>query len=322
MHSPSPSRTKKTMHRTGFLRGWFCTAYLHLSNRFGNRAAYQRMIADAQYILDPDRDEENMPYWAASEVLDGSETLEELNIAKNRFEGRIYRNRPMQKRWEEMIHVAREATPKGAYAHFEQTTGHSILELPQTVERNSIPPMVLQHWFKEVRGKVSVWAPPIPRLLGVNGRMVVATFACYLFLVSFEADQLSTTPQQILHEFPQYSWVDLGRTPRGAYVWRDNHVSWNYVDAMYKLRKAQASIWAFVPGVRRSMMDEGILALENAIAFQREGGLVYSEALMMLANAYAISGQSEKAMEMLQEVIDEGYTQRVDAQKLKIRLLR
>jgi FimV-like protein len=51
-----------------------------------------------------------------------------------------------------------------------------------------------------------------------------------------------------------------------------------------------------------------------------EGGYVYSEALMMLAKAYLDAGQEEKAVPLIEEVIEMGRRKAVEARILKFRL--
>lgn len=294
-----------------------------LFSGFGNTETIKPVVRAGRHIMDADADEQNMPFWAVQEVEGQSLRLPGLETARTRFMRRVFGNYALRRRWESMLSSVKKVESENVFAHFEQTTGHSVFDLPVNSQRVFRRSTKRTTWRPQVSGAVdgalkgSFLTPYRPRL---NGRVLAGTFAVYLLLLVVGAQESRLDTMKVIHGVPEYSWVDLGRTPRGGMINRDTLVSWKYVDALRRLRLARTSVWGFFPGIEDDLLQDGIMAMETAVAFQWEGGYVYSEALLMLAKAYLDAGQEEKAVPLIEEVIEIGRRKAVEVQILKFRL--
>ena len=152
--------------------------------------------------------------------------------------------------------------------------------------------------------------------------MVATAVSAYLVLIMAGSWSPRLDPAEFTQGLQEYSWLELGATPRGRYIPREFYVTRRYKVALNKLQKVNTSILGYVPGFKQDLLNEGILELEDAIAFQRMGGYVYPQAILFLADAYIRAGQVEKALPLIDEVIARNQRRSYEARVMREKLRR
>ena len=282
---------------------------------FKERAQYQQMGS----LMSPSHDEASFPYWVAEAVIEPENDLPELVVARNRFMRRIRSSREKLIEWKQSIIRAQSLNSEHVFDHFAAITGHSIadLEACKTVRLPSAKPSVVSEKAYKALGLSAFTTMTSTRLNRMGSKVIASAVSAYLVLIMVGSWTPSIDPMEYTKGLPEYSWLELGANPRGYYIPREFYVTRRYKVALNKLLKANTTVFGYLPGFKQDLLNEGILEMEDAVDFQRMGGYVYPQALLFLADAYIRAGQVEKAVPLIEEII-----QRNERRALEARLLR
>jgi len=162
----------------------------------------------------------------------------------------------------------------------------------------------------------------VKKMRRAGSRAAVSAVSVYLILIMMGSWEPAVDAVGITSRVPEYSWLELGSTPRGRITPTDYYVTQRYKEAVRKLRKVNTSVLGYLPGYRKDLLNDGITEMQRAIAFQRTSGYVYPEALLLLADAYLKAGQPEKAIPLVNQVIERNEHQATEARHLRSKLRR
>lgn len=153
-----------------------------------------RLLSDARFLADPDRDEEAAPFWMAG-TPEGSGSM--LGALRERFQNRLRRKEELRQEWTSLEERRSGLAPEqSAQEHFEYLTGHRVsdFEWPEAT-----PP------------------PRAGRQMVVASRKQVAGVACVLLallvpllLTSQPTDPFSTETTSL----SGYHWDEVGERTR------------------------------------------------------------------------------------------------------------
>ena len=277
----------------------------------------------ANSLADPTQDESSISFWAADAVMEPENDLPELILARTRFMTRVQSCMNRQSKWTLLVSRAKSLNTDQVFDHFSAVTGHSVKDISACAAHQvevRRPSVVSESAFASL-GLAAFKTVTRSNLQKAGSRAVATAVSAYLVLIMVGPWTPRVDPAKIIHGLPEYSWLELGATPRGRYIPREYYMTRRFKVALSKLQKANTSILGYIPGFKQDLLNEGILELEDAIAFQRMGGYVYPQAIILLADAYLRAGQVEKAVPLIEHVImlDERKASEARAMRAKLR---
>ena len=315
------------------------------------------LLKEAGKLSDPQHDAQFLRHWAATSLFEpnfefgnGHEREQTgvygakmgldthvLTVAERRFMRRVQASEERRQEWERVTDQARALNSDQVFDHFAAVTGHSVedvLELNGHGINQQVGVPRLEtgpaRWnvreeksSGDLRRRSRSSEPHRSATIGKLGsRVVLSAMAVYVMLIMVGSREQSVTFDVHSKGLPEYSWLDLGATPRGRAIPPDMYISRRYRAAVKTLRRANTSVWGYIPGIKQDLLNEGILELESAIQFQRNSFYMYPQALMLLANAYIRAGQPAKAVGLVDEVIERRGRRYHEATELRIKLRR
>ena len=316
------------------------TCYLRLRALIGSRSSgrMRSCLEAAAAVASSDHDREMISFWAVDSVFEPANDLSELTSPRNRFLRRVRSDSEKRSTWEGLVSRARTLDSDQVLDHFTSVTGHSIDEVAACVE--SVAPTisigsgsVVSIEAQQALGlssfrpenqipKPGRAAKPRGAAKQIGLQALASAFGVYLMLVMAGSWKpvvdVSTMPKHL----PDYSWIELGSQPRGRFIAPNLEVSERYRTAVSKLQRANTSVFGYLPGMNRDLLNEGILEMESAIAFHQAMGYLYPQALMLLADAYLRAGQPHKAVPLIDQIIEVNANKAPDARRLSARLQR
>ena len=308
-------------------------------------------LKTAASISSSDNDPEMISFWAADNVLEPENDLPELVSPRNRFMRRVLSDTIKRRMWERFVSRARALNSAHVLDHFSEVTGHTVQDVATCMGRNV--PKDLQEDSLEVflpvedrrqegvvaRRSGSVVSTEAKKALGLSSfgstprrkktrrrvqkmgmQALTSAFGVYLMLVMAGSWEPVGKFETGIRQLPDYSWIELGSHPRGRFIEPNLYLTGRYKVAVRKLQRANTSIFGYLPGFKRDLLNEGILELESVIAYQKSGGYIYAQALMLLADAYVRAGQPIKAIPVIEEVIRGESKQAPEARAMLIKL--
>lgn len=302
----------------------------HLSSMWprrnrGNQACSQSgiesLLKHSRSLVDAEQDDTNLPYWALESLNDNADRLPELQGARTRFMRRVFSSRKRHQEWEKVMAAAQMLDTTNMLNHFTAVTGHSLQDIPARPHR--VFSRTARFHSRLKRGAVMlqhVDMSPKNRVARSGSRAVFSTLALYVAFILVGTYSIRLDPSALVIQLPEYSWVDIGGTPRGREIYRDTYVSRRYQAALKQMRAANTSIIGYLPGLGADLLNDAISELERAIAFQKEGGYVHPQALLILADAYIRAGQPGKSVGPLNEIIERDGRMSAEARQMKARL--
>lgn len=253
------------------------------------RRQYEQMGS----LMSPSHDEASLPYWVAEAVLEPENDLPELVVARNRFMRRIRSSQEKLITWNQSIVRAETLNSEHVFDHFAAITGHTItdLETCKAIRLPSATPSVVSEKAYKSLGLSAFTTMRSARLNRMGSKVITSAVSAYIVLIMVGSWTPRIDPIVYTKGLPEYSWLELGATPRGKFITREFYVTRRYKVALNKLLKANTTVFGYLPGFRQDLLNEGILEMEDAVDFQRMGGYVYPQALLFLADAYIRAGQ-------------------------------
>ena len=350
-HFP-PSNTSSLM------RIWnICCLRILARIGFAPSSRMQSFLKTAAAASSSEHDREMISFWAVDSIYEPENDLSELASPRNRFLRRILSENMKRSMWEGFVSRAPTLNSPHVLDHFTAVTGHSIddvatcmeggmpgdpasREAKQSVqiEKPSIqqfpqaaaiasqrPGSVVSIEAQHALGLASFRSEkrissPRRHVRHVGMQALASAFGVYLMLIMAGSWKpvvdVSTMPKHL----PDYSWIELGSHPRGRFIEPNLEVSERYRTAVTKLQRANTSVFGYLPGMNRDLLNEGIMEMESAIAFHQAMGYLYPQALMLLADAYVRAGQPHKAVPLLDQIIEVNAKKAPEARQLRSRL--
>ena len=296
----------------------------------GEPDSLDAIVHVARQFGDASLDGYNMPFWVVQESLCAHPPLPAFQAVRSRFMNRISTDASRLQDWKDLNEAANEAGATDVVSHFEKTTGHRLADLPERmidlpVELADLKPVE----NSSVRQRNLDRRLPLDRrperkvrtqVVQSRHRILAGTFALYLLFMASTSIGPQVDPLDIIQSTPEYSWVELGKTSRGGAHNPGAIASQHYYRALGRLRQARSSVWGFVPGVRKDLLHDGMIAMESAISFQSGHGMIHSEALLLLAHIYMDTGQEQKALALLEEAANGNTHRSLEARLLAVQI--
>jgi len=215
-----------------------------------------RLLTDARFLADPDRDEESAPFWYVSRPQGPTTALDAL---RERFQNRLRRKPELREEWKRLDERRSEFEPEDdAKAHFERVTGHRVADFS---------------WRQDAARQ------PLPkRRLRRISSMAVA--ACFVPALSVSAVvRLSPGPPDPFNtetaSLSGYRWDEVGERTRRYRATgeesKDGAVS--YADAIAEARRARTVYLGFVERYDR----EGLMRARDLLIEARGVDTGYPE---------------------------------------------
>lgn len=338
--NPSKPQTDRRW-KSGWFHGWLL--------RFPSYRMHC-LLQKVGHFSDPDYDAEFLPFWAAQSVIEPANFLgdsqsytaidetiaspagvhrDALTVAQNRFMRRVESSAERQQEWDFATERARELNSDHVLDHFSSITGHSTSDILALAGNTSAvvrkDRTTARTRFEERPSARPSRVSPTRQKANIGklgSRVVSSAVAVYMMLIMIGSWEPPLKVDPGYTGLPEYSWLELGSTPRGRAIPPDMYISRRYQAAVKILRRSNTSIWGYLPGFKQDLLNQGIIELEGAIQFQRNSVYMYPQALMLLANAYIRAGQPAKAVSLVDEVIERRGRRFHEAQELRLKLRR
>jgi len=257
---------------------------------------WERLLADARSLADPEKDDEVLPYAVASDKLPESARHRSLRTAFNR----IFRRAEVNSHLQSLLNLYRNRknaidSITNAATHFESVTGHSVRP-DDSDERSNIrrrPPYGL-------RSVTAISRAPVGRSFLRATGMLVGVYAL-LFIASMSRD---TPMERMAHlRTSDFTWTELGVSVRGDDTEWGRLLIARYEEALAVAASSQKTFLGLFPTYRNDRLQHARALLQGTMDLQSERESAPVGALITLAKFHFLLGDSTESLDALREAV-------------------
>ncbi len=227
-----------------------------------------RLLTDARFLADPERDEEAAPFWNAGMPEGGESGLEGL---RERFQNRLRRKTELRQQWGLLEERRSELeSDRRAREHFESVTGHRVADFDwrKAPNTDTAAPGTSAEQTRTITGFL-----PIRRIAGVACLLLMFSVLAVLGLTPRPSDPFSTETSSL----SGYRWDEVGERTRRFHATNEEDPAGagavSYAAAISQARRSRTVLFGFMERYDR----EGLLLARDMLDAARSVDTGYPE---------------------------------------------